>query len=136
MTIVVHRGAGAYICGEETALLESLEGKRGQPRSKPPFPAIAGSVRLADRRQQRRDDRDRAADHRDGRAPSTRSSASRTRAGTRARLGLGPRRERPGNYEIEPGVTLQRADLRPRSRRRHPRRPRAEGGHPGRLVDR
>ncbi|MEZ5100522.1 MAG: NADH-quinone oxidoreductase subunit NuoF [Thermoleophilia bacterium] len=42
LTIVVHRGAGAYICGEETALLESLEGKRGQPRSKPPFPAIAG----------------------------------------------------------------------------------------------
>ena len=41
-TIIVHRGAGAYICGEETALLESLEGKRGQPRSKPPFPAISG----------------------------------------------------------------------------------------------
>jgi NADH-quinone oxidoreductase subunit F len=42
VTIVIHRGAGAYICGEETALLESLEGKRGQPRSKPPFPAVAG----------------------------------------------------------------------------------------------
>jgi NADH-quinone oxidoreductase subunit F len=42
VTIIVHRGAGAYICGEETALLESLEGKRGQPRSKPPFPAIEG----------------------------------------------------------------------------------------------
>jgi NADH-quinone oxidoreductase subunit F len=42
VTIVIHRGAGAYICGEETALLESLEGKRGQPRTKPPFPAIAG----------------------------------------------------------------------------------------------
>jgi NADH-quinone oxidoreductase subunit F len=42
VTIVVHRGAGAYICGEETALLESLEGKRGQPRSKPPFPAVSG----------------------------------------------------------------------------------------------
>ena len=42
VTIVIHRGAGAYICGEETALLDSLEGKRGQPRSKPPFPAIAG----------------------------------------------------------------------------------------------
>jgi NADH-quinone oxidoreductase subunit F len=42
VTIVLHRGAGAYICGEETALLESLEGKRGQPRSKPPFPAIEG----------------------------------------------------------------------------------------------
>jgi NADH-quinone oxidoreductase subunit F len=42
VTIVLHRGAGAYICGEETALLESLEGERGQPRTKPPFPAIAG----------------------------------------------------------------------------------------------
>jgi NADH-quinone oxidoreductase subunit F len=42
VTIVVHRGAGAYICGEETALIESLEGKRGQPRAKPPFPAISG----------------------------------------------------------------------------------------------
>jgi NADH-quinone oxidoreductase subunit F len=42
VTIVLHRGAGAYICGEETALLESLEGKRGQPRTKPPFPAVAG----------------------------------------------------------------------------------------------
>ncbi len=42
VTIVLHRGAGAYICGEETALLESLEGKRGQPRAKPPFPAISG----------------------------------------------------------------------------------------------
>ncbi|MGB0632380.1 MAG: NADH-quinone oxidoreductase subunit NuoF, partial [Alphaproteobacteria bacterium] len=40
--IYVHRGAGAYICGEETALLESLEGKKGQPRLKPPFPAMAG----------------------------------------------------------------------------------------------
>ncbi len=40
--IFVHRGAGAYVCGEETGLLESLEGKRGQPRSKPPFPAIQG----------------------------------------------------------------------------------------------
>ncbi|KPF60073.1 NADH dehydrogenase [alpha proteobacterium AAP81b] len=40
--VVVHRGAGAYICGEETAMLESLEGKKGQPRLKPPFPAGAG----------------------------------------------------------------------------------------------
>ena len=42
VTVVLHRGAGAYICGEETALLESLEGARGQPRVKPPFPAVAG----------------------------------------------------------------------------------------------
>ena len=42
LEVVVHAGAGAYICGEETALLDSLEGYRGQPRLKPPFPAIAG----------------------------------------------------------------------------------------------
>jgi NADH-quinone oxidoreductase subunit F len=42
LDIVVHAGAGAYICGEETALLDSLEGRRGQPRLKPPFPAVAG----------------------------------------------------------------------------------------------
>jgi NADH-quinone oxidoreductase subunit F len=41
-SLVVHRGAGAYICGEETGLLDSLEGKRGNPRLKPPFPAIEG----------------------------------------------------------------------------------------------
>ena len=40
--VVVHRGAGAYICGEESALLESLEGKRGQPRPRPPFPPVTG----------------------------------------------------------------------------------------------
>ncbi|GIW21639.1 MAG: NADH-quinone oxidoreductase subunit F [Candidatus Sericytochromatia bacterium] len=40
--VVLHRGAGAYICGEETALIESLEGKKGQPRIKPPFPAVEG----------------------------------------------------------------------------------------------
>ena len=42
LSLVVHRGAGAYICGEETGLLDSLEGKRGNPRLKPPFPAING----------------------------------------------------------------------------------------------
>ena len=40
--VVVHQGAGAYICGEETGLLESLEGKKGFPRLKPPFPAVVG----------------------------------------------------------------------------------------------
>jgi NADH-quinone oxidoreductase subunit F len=42
LSLVLHRGAGAYICGEETGLLDSLEGKRGNPRLKPPFPALAG----------------------------------------------------------------------------------------------
>lgn len=43
LEIYLHRGAGAYICGEETALLNSLEGRRGEPRLKPPFPAVAGA---------------------------------------------------------------------------------------------
>ena len=42
LDIYIHYGAGAYICGEETALLESIEGKKGQPRLKPPFPALIG----------------------------------------------------------------------------------------------
>jgi NADH-quinone oxidoreductase subunit F len=42
LNVTIFRGAGAYICGEETALMESLEGKRGQPRLKPPFPAVVG----------------------------------------------------------------------------------------------
>jgi NADH-quinone oxidoreductase subunit F len=42
LRVTIHSGAGAYICGEETALLDSLEGRRGQPRLKPPFPAVAG----------------------------------------------------------------------------------------------
>ena len=41
--ITVHQGAGAYICGEETGLMNSLEGRRGQPRVKPPFPAAVGA---------------------------------------------------------------------------------------------
>jgi NADH-quinone oxidoreductase subunit F len=43
LDMTLHRGAGAYICGEETGMLESLEGKRGQPRVKPPFPAVVGA---------------------------------------------------------------------------------------------
>src|SRR5262249_35408207 len=42
LDVIIHAGAGAYICGEETALLDSLEGRRGQPRLRPPFPAEAG----------------------------------------------------------------------------------------------
>ena len=45
LDVVIHRGAGAYICGEETGLIESLEGKRGWPRIKPPFPAVEGYLK-------------------------------------------------------------------------------------------
>ena len=65
LEVTVHAGAGAYICGEETALLDSLEGRRGQPRLKPPFPAVAG-LYAPDRGQQRRVHRVRAADPADG----------------------------------------------------------------------
>ncbi|GAC1499775.1 MAG: NADH-quinone oxidoreductase subunit NuoF [Vulcanimicrobiaceae bacterium] len=46
LEFTIHRGAGAYICGEETALLNSLEGKRGEPRLKPPFPALEGLYKM------------------------------------------------------------------------------------------
>ena len=55
LDIEVRKAAGAYICGEETALFESIEGKRGFPRLKPPFPTQVGSVRSTDAHQQRGD---------------------------------------------------------------------------------
>ena len=120
VTIVVHRGAGAYICGEETALLDSLEGKRGQPRTKPPFPADRRALRLADRRQQRRDDRHRPGDRGDGRR-RVREARRRELARHAARVGLGPRRAR--------------RQLRDRARRHHAARPDLRddlgGGIPG-----
>ena len=109
-TIVVHRGAGAYICGEETALLDSLEGKRGQPRTKPPFPAVAGLYASPTVVNNVETIATVPADARARAAPSTRSSASRTRAGTRLVSVSGPR-ERAGNYEIEPGIAAARPDL-------------------------
>ncbi len=86
LDVVVHAGAGAYICGEETALLDSLEGYRGQPRLKPPFPAVAGPVRLPDRGQQRRVDRHRAlhpAERRGRTSPPTAPSGPRASASSR-----------------------------------------------------
>src|SRR5205085_4866015 len=102
---VVHRGAGAYICGEETALLESLEGKRGQPRTKPPFPAIAGlygsptvvnnvetmatippNIELG------------AAEYANLGVPDSR--------GTRV-VSISGHVQRPGNYEIENGTSVR-----------------------------
>ncbi len=97
-TSYVHRGAGAYICGEETGLLESLEGKRGQPRVKPPFPAVVGAFGcptvinnvetlccvphiLAARRRLVQVDRHRRAQHRarsSTRSPATSSGPAST----------------------------------------------------------
>ena len=79
--VYVHRGAGAYEAGEETALLESLEGKRAQPRNKPPFPARGRPLRQADRGEQRRDALQRAADRHAGAPSGSRRSARRRTAG-------------------------------------------------------
>ena len=103
--VVVHRGAGAYICGEETALLESLEGRRGQPRPRPPFPPVQGLYT----------------------APTEINNVC-TIATVPAILELGPERfaeigtpgspgtvlfsvsgnvEKPGNYELELGTSMR-----------------------------
>ena len=81
--VYMHRGAGAYEAGEETALLESLEGKRAQPRNKPPFPAVVGLYGCPDRRQQRRNARQRAA-HRAKRARSGSPRSVRRRTADRS----------------------------------------------------
>ena len=58
--VIIKMGAGAFVCGEETALINSIEGKRGMPRPRPPFPAVSGPVRQAHGHQQRRDPGQRA----------------------------------------------------------------------------
>ena len=78
--IEVRVGAGAYVCGEETSLLESLEGKRGQVRAKPPLPAHQGPVRQADGHQQRD-----LAGHRAGHPGRGRRALRRARHGPLAR---------------------------------------------------
>jgi NADH-quinone oxidoreductase subunit F len=84
-------GAGAYICGEETALLDALEGKRGNPRLKPPFPAVQGLYRGPDADQQRRDADERADHPADGRR-GVRQDRHRALDRHQGRLGLGLRR--------------------------------------------
>ena len=129
--VYVHRGAGAYEAGEETALLESLEGKRAQPRNKPPFPARRRPLRQADRGQQRRDALQRAADRRE-----------RARSGSPA---LGPEKNGgPKLYcvsgHVQAAGRLRSVDERHaaradrRLRRRRARGPHAQGGHPRRIV--
>ena len=81
--IELRRGAGAYICGEETALFNSLEGKRGEPRNKPPFPVQRGRLRQAHGDQQRRDPDQRARGPAHRRPGLRRRSAARARPGTR-----------------------------------------------------
>ena len=92
--IEVRKGAGAYICGEETAIFNSIEGERGEPRNKPPFPVVSGLFFQADGRQQRRDARQR---HRRRARERARLRADRYRSLDRdeALLRLRPRARTP-----------------------------------------
>jgi NADH-quinone oxidoreductase subunit F len=106
LDIYMHRGAGAYICGEETALLESMEGKRGLPRSKPPFPATHGLFQqptvvnnvetLAN------------VPHIVNRGPEWFASMGHPPKSTGTRVFcLSGHVKRPGNYEVPMGITFR-----------------------------
>ena len=128
--IVVHRGAGAYICGEETALLESLEGERGMPRIRPPFPAIAGlyakptvvnnveTLSTVPHIMQ-------MGGEEYGKLGVNRSTGTRI-------FSVSGHVNKPGNYEVELGMTFR--DLLVRPRGRCPRGPQDQVLHPGRRV--
>ena len=90
--IEIRKGAGAYICGEETAVFGSIEGYRGEPRNKPPFPVVEGLFQPSDGGQQRRDARQRAADRARGR-PGLRADRHREVHRAQALLRLGRRRD-------------------------------------------
>jgi NADH-quinone oxidoreductase subunit F len=105
VTIIVHRGAGAYICGEETALLDSLEGKRGQPRTKPPFPAIAGLYASPTVVNNVETLATVPAVIAMG-AQAYKELGVENSRGTRL-VSVSGHVERGGNYEVEPGVTLR-----------------------------
>ena len=109
--IEIRKGAGAYICGEETAIFESIEGNRGEPRNKPPFPVVAGPLRQADGRQQRRDARQRARHRRARPARPTPRPAPRRSTGTKL-FCLSGHVERPGVYEVPFGDDAARAARR------------------------
>ena len=98
-------GAGAYICGEETALLESLEGKPGKPRFKPPFPANFGLIRQADHHQQYAEFRVRTHHHAQGRGLVCRLGP--VNSGGTVIFSVSGHVERPGNFELPMGIPFK-----------------------------
>jgi NADH-quinone oxidoreductase subunit F len=112
--LFVHPGAGAYICGEETGLLESLEGKRGHPRIKPPFPAVEGAFRcptiinnvetLAHVPWIVENGGDAFA--KQGIPPDPANPKSLGTTGTKL-MGVSGQVRNPGLWEFEPGITLR-----------------------------
>lgn len=105
LEITVHRGAGAYVCGEETALLDSLEGKRGQPRVKPPFPAVSGFDGCPTSVNNVETLSCLAPIINDG--PETfKNNGSENNAGTRI-VGISGWVNNPGAYEVKMGTSLK-----------------------------
>ena len=125
LRLYTHLGAGAYICGEETALLESLEGKLGQPRLRPPFPAVSGLYGKPTVINN--------VETLTNLPPIIQNGAAWYKTfGTEKSPGvkifsLSGRVNQPGQLRAAPGHHLPRADLQPR--RRHPGRPPGQGDH-------
>ena len=129
--LFVHRGAGAYICGEETAMLESLEGKKGWPRLKPPFPAGAGLYGCPTTVNNVEMHRGRA-DHPAPQPAMVRGHRQSQERRHQAVPAVGPRQHPVHGRGID-GHRLSRADRPPR--RRDPRRlGQSAGGDPGRIF--
>ena len=130
--LYVHHGAGAYICGEETALLESLEGKKGQPRLKPPFPANVGLYGCPTTVNNVEIDR-RGARHHAPRRRLVRRHRPAEQYRHQAVLHFRPCEEALQRRRGD-GHSAARAD-RQACRRRARRLGQSAGGHPRRLVD-
>jgi len=124
-----HTGAGAYECGEESALLESLEGKRGIPRIRPPFPAVGGAFQCPTVLNNVETYSAVPAIIRDGGAAFAALGVPKS-GGTKLTCLTG-HINKPGVYELPVGFPV---DNDQRSGRRHPRRQEAEGIYPRRLV--
>ena len=123
--IEVRRGAGAYICGEETALFESIEGKRGEPRNKPPFPVEVGLFGKPTAVNNVETLVNVLAILEDGPGGGARFAATGTEGSTGPKLFcLSGHVARPGVYEVDVRDDAARAD---RARRRRARRPTRSG---------
>ncbi|HLG21850.1 MAG TPA: NADH-quinone oxidoreductase subunit NuoF [Candidatus Manganitrophaceae bacterium] len=105
LEIVLHRGAGAYICGEETALLESIEGKRGKPRTKPPFPATHGLYQ----KPTVVNNVETMANipHIINRGPEWYAAIGTAKSAGMRIFSVSGHVKRPGNYEVPLGITLR-----------------------------
>ena len=123
-------GAGAYICGEETALMESLEGKKGQPRYKPPFPANFGLYGKPTTINNTETYASVPAIVRNG-AEWFLNLGKPNNGGPEGVLGVGPRRQ-AGQLRDPPRHLVRRSAA---ARRRHPQRAQAQGRDPRRFVD-